>query len=129
MTVQKFTSDAATGWFQRLDQQIRLADVVDGDSGAAMTVGFARYGKGESNPWKVTYDEALIVTKGKFTVDGPEGAVSAGVGEVIYLRAGTELVYSADENAEVVYVSYPHWLAATENSPEADRLKEWHPAS
>lgn len=129
MDVQKFTSDSATAWFQRLDQQIRLADVLDGDSGAAMTVGFARYGKGERNPWKMTYDEALIITKGRFTVEGPDGPVTAGVGEVIYLRAGAELVYSADEESELVYVTYPHWLAATEKSAEADRLKEWHPAS
>ncbi|RSM72826.1 cupin [Kibdelosporangium aridum] len=129
MDVQKFTSDSATAWFQRLDQQIHLADVVDGSSGAAMSVGFARYGKGERNPWKMTYDEALIITKGRFTVEGPDGPVTAGVGEVIYLRQGTELVYSAEEESELVYVTYPHWLAATEKSAEADRLKEWHPAS
>ncbi|CAM3498314.1 cupin [Kibdelosporangium persicum] len=129
MTVQKFAIDAAQNWFQRLDQQIFLADVLDQGSGTAMSVGFARYGKGERNPWKMSYDEALIITKGRFTVEGPDGPVSANAGEVIYLRAGTELVYSADEDAELVYVTYPHWLAATEKSAEADRLTEWRPAS
>ncbi|MCE7001299.1 cupin [Kibdelosporangium philippinense] len=128
MTVQRFGIDSAQGWVQRLDQQIFLADVLNQDSGVQMSVGFGRYAKGESNPWKVSYDEVLIVTKGSFTVNGPDGDVTAGVGEVIYLCAGTDLVYSAPEDTEMVYVTYPHWLAATQESAEADRLKEWHPA-
>lgn len=127
MTVQRFDIDAVQTWFKRLDQQILLGEVLGPDSGAAMSVGYARYGKGESNPWKVTYDEALIITTGVFTVRGPSGPVSARAGEVIYLRAGTEVVYAAEEDAAMVYVTYPHWLAATEASAEADRLKEFHP--
>lgn len=127
MAIERFAIDGAKTWFQRLDQQVFLADVLDQDSGAQMSVGFGRYGANERNPWKVTYDEALIITKGSFVVDGPDGPVSADVGEVIYLRAGTELAYQAGpEGAELVYVTYPHWLAATENSAEADRLKEFH---
>ncbi|MFK0251688.1 cupin [Amycolatopsis azurea] len=126
MSVEHFTSDDASTWFQRLDQRIFLADVLGRDSGAAMSVGFARYGKGEKNPWKMTYDEALVITSGVFTVEGPSGSVTARAGEVIYLRAGTELVYVADEDTELVYVTYPHWLAATENSEEARRLDDFH---
>ncbi|ONI70693.1 cupin [Actinosynnema sp. ALI-1.44] len=126
--VERFVIDGAKTWFQRLDQQVHLADVVDQTSGAQMSVGFGRYGKGERNPWKVTYDEALIITKGSFTVDGPDGPVTAGVGEVIYLRADTEVLYVANDETELVYVTYPHWFEATEKSAEADRLKEFHPA-
>ncbi|ALG12716.1 cupin [Kibdelosporangium phytohabitans] len=126
--VERFASKTTTSWFQRLDQQVFLGDVVDQTSGAEMSVGFGRYGKGERNPWKVTYDEALIVTKGSFTVEGPEGPVTAGVGEVIYLRADTEVLYVANEETELVYVTYPHWLRATENSAEAARLDEFHEA-
>ncbi|MFI6304492.1 cupin [Amycolatopsis thailandensis] len=126
MSVEHFTSDDASTWFQRLDQQIFLADVLSQDSGAAMSVGFGRYRKGEKNPWKMTYDEALIITSGVFTVEGPSGSVTAHAGEVIYLRAGTEVVYAADEDTELVYVTYPHWLAATESSAEARRLDDFH---
>ncbi|RSM62354.1 cupin [Amycolatopsis sp. WAC 01376] len=128
MSVEHFTSADASTWFQRLDQQIFLADVLSQDSGAAMSVGFARYGKGEKNPWKMTYDEALVITSGTFTVEGPSGSVTAGAGEVIYLRAGTEVVYVADEDAELVYVTYPHWLTAAESSVEAHRLNDFHEA-
>ncbi|WP_255414861.1 cupin [Amycolatopsis sp. BJA-103] len=105
-----------------------LADVLSRDSGAAMSVGFGRYGKGEKNPWKMTYDEALVITSGVFTVEGPSGSVTARAGEVDYLRAGTEVVYAADEDTELVYVTYPHWLAATESSAEAHRLDDFHVA-
>ncbi|MEV6908629.1 cupin [Amycolatopsis sp. NPDC051071] len=128
MSVEHFTSADASTWFQRLDQQIFLADVLSDDSGAAMSVGFGRYRKGEKNPWKMTYDEALVITSGSFSVEGPSGSVTARAGEVIYLRAGTEVVYVAEEDAELVYVTYPHWLVATESSAEAHRLDDFHQA-
>ncbi|MFC0546134.1 cupin [Kutzneria chonburiensis] len=128
MTVQRFGVDTPTSWFQRLDQQIFLADVLNQEHGAQMSVGYGRYGKGETNPWQVNYDEVLVITKGRFTVNGPGGPVSAGVGELLYLRAGTQVDYVADEDTEMVYVTYPHWYAATAESPQADLLKEWHVA-
>ncbi|WP_414939584.1 cupin [Amycolatopsis sp. cmx-11-51] len=128
MSVEHFMSADASTWFQRLDQQIFLADVLSEDSGAAMSVGFGRYRKGEKNPWKMTYDEALVITSGVFTVEDPSGSVTARAGEVIYLRAGTEVVYAAEEDTELVYVTYPHWLAATEASVEAHRLGDFHEA-
>jgi len=128
MSVEQFASTDASTWFQRLDQQIFLADVISQDSGAAMSVGFGRYGKGEKNPWKMTYDEALVITSGAFTVEGPSGSVTARAGEVIYLRAGAEVVYVAEEDTELVYVTYPHWLPTTEASVEAHRLSDFHEA-
>jgi ethanolamine utilization protein EutQ len=114
-------------WYRRGDQDLHLADAIDAGSGAAMTVGFARYAAGESNPWVMTYDEALVVTQGRFAVDVDGEATVASAGEVIYLRAGTELTYRAETDVELVYVSYPHWMEATEQSPQAHRLEEFIP--
>jgi ethanolamine utilization protein EutQ len=127
--VTKVTSNDDLEWFRRYDQELLLADAVDQRHGAAMTVGFARYGAGESNPWTVSYDEALIVTKGRYSVESGGVVTTAVAGEVIYLRAGTELVYRAEQESEVVYVSYPHWMAATQASPYAERLAEFQPAA
>jgi ethanolamine utilization protein EutQ len=98
-------------WFRRVGRKIFLGDVVDPSNSDSMTVGFAHYAPGESNEWVVTYDEVLIVTKGTFTVAAEDGQeTTAGPGEVIFLRAGTAVVYSTkDEGAELVYVTYPHW--------------------
>lgn len=126
--VRKVTSDdAGLTWFRRGQQDLRLADAIDGADGVAMTVGFARYAAGESNSWTMSYDEALVVTKGRFAVDSGATSTVAGPGEVIYLSPGTDVVYRAEEESEVVYVSYPHWFEATERSPHAHRLEEFSP--
>jgi ethanolamine utilization protein EutQ len=124
--VRKVSSDDADlRWYRRRDQDLRLADAIDGATGAAMTVGFARYAAGESNEWVTTYDEALVVTKGTFAVDSGGESTVGRPGEVIYLSTGTPLVYRAITDAEVVYVSYPHWYDATARSPQAFRLGEF----
>jgi ethanolamine utilization protein EutQ len=126
--VRKATIADDITWYRRGDQNIRLADAIDGDDGAAMTVGFARCAAGESNEWTMSYDEALVVTKGQFAVDSAGTSTLAGPGEVIYLSPGTPIVYRAVEDSELVYVSYPHWFEATSRSPYADRLDEFAPA-
>lgn len=129
--VERLTSgDKALAWYQRGDQAIRLADALDHTSDAKMTVGFVRYGAGEANEWTVAYDEALIVTKGRFTVRTKDGDTTVDQGGVIYLYAGTELTYQAgEEETEVVYVTYPHWMKATEASAHAEKLNEFQLAT
>lgn len=125
MSVHLVTSGDTMTWYQRGDQDIHLADALDQAGGTAMSVGFARYGAGETNDWTVSYDEALVITKGAFSVRWAGGTVSARADQVIYLRAGTPLEYVADEDTELVYVTHPHWLAATEASPYAAKLDEF----
>lgn len=127
--VQRFTNKDPKTWYQHTDRQIYLGDVLDASNSDAMSVGFCRYNKGETNEWIVTYDEALIVTKGVFTVRFAGGTKTAKVGEVIFLTKGTQVVYQGEEDGtEVVYVSYPHWLEATRNSRHAAQLELFHPA-
>lgn len=121
--------DPSLAWHRRHDQHLLLADALDEDAGGAMTVGFARYGAGESNPWTMSYDEVLVITDGRFTVESADGSVTAGPGEAIYLRTGTELVYRAVEQTQLVYVTHPHWMPATEASPHAARLDEFQPVA
>ena len=69
------------------------------------------------------------MTRGRYSVVSGGVVTTAMAGEVIYLRAGTDLVYRAEEESEVVYVSYPHWMAATEASPYVKRLAEFRPVA
>ena len=119
------TSDDDLRWYRRGRQELRLADAIDEGHGARMTVGFARYAAGEANDWVMTYDEALIVTSGRFAVDLDGGSVEAGPGEVIYLWTGTAVTYRAITDTELVYVSHPHWYPATASSAHAARLDEF----
>ena len=128
MSVRHFTAKDAE-WFQYLDRQIFVGDVVDSSKSETMSVGFYRNKKkGERNEWIVTYDEALIVTKGALTIRSAEGAKTAKSGEVIFLTKGTEVAYeAAEDDTEVVYVTYPHWMDAHSRSEHAGLLDSYHP--
>jgi hypothetical protein len=77
----------------------------------------------------VTYDEAFIVTRGAYTVRSADGIeTTARPGQVIFLRKGTSVVYSAkEEGAEVVHVTHPHWMQAQAASEHAALLDTFQP--
>jgi ethanolamine utilization protein EutQ len=122
-------SDVKT-WYRAGQREILLGDVADAsNTEAALGVGFALYGRGATNDWVVTYDEALVVIKGTFSVRTEEGTVTARAGEVILLTKGTKLSYiGQEEGTEVVYVSHPHWADAQSASPHAALLDDFQPA-
>lgn len=126
MSAQQFSTKDVTEWYRSGERPIFLGDVIDANSDTSMSVGFARYGAGSSNEWHVMYDEALIITKGTFKVITAEGDQVANAGEVIYLTKDTELVYHAVTDAELVYVSYPHWAKAQSESQYAYMVNTFH---
>jgi ethanolamine utilization protein EutQ len=128
MSVRHFSSSDAK-FFQYKDRPIFVGDVLDSASSDTMSVGFYKNKvKGDRNEWVVTYDEALIVTKGALTIRSAEGVTTARAGEVIFLTKGTKLAYEAGENdTEVVYVTYPHWMDAAQKSEHAHLLDSYHP--
>lgn len=125
MSVTSFTAREA----KFKDRQIFVGDVVDSSNSDAMSVGFYRNRiKGERNEWLVTYDEVLVVTKGALTVRHESGATTAQQGGVIFLRKGTRVAYeAAEDDTEVVYVTYPHWMDAHQASEHASLLDDYHP--
>lgn len=127
MSIRHFTIEDPTDWYQRRGRKIFLGAVLDASTSDTMSVGFGRYTAGESNEWTVTYDEALIVTRGVFTVRSAEQAVTASAGEVVFLTAGTSVTYQADDDCDLVYVTYPHWMDAQRSSAHADQLDNFLP--
>jgi ethanolamine utilization protein EutQ len=128
MTVRHFTSKDAK-FFQYRDKDIFVGDVLDSSNSESMSVGYYHNEKkGEKNEWVVTYDEALIVVKGALTIRYADGLKTAKPGEIIFLTKGTAIAYEAGENdTQVVYVSYPHWLDAHQKSEHARLLEDYHP--
>lgn len=128
MTVRHFTTDDAK-WHQYLDREIFVGDVLDSSSSETMSVGYYRNRhKGDRNEWVVTYDEALIVIKGALTITYAEGSKTARAGEILFIERGTALAYEAGEDdTEVVYVSYPHWLESQQRSKYANLLDAYRP--
>jgi len=126
-TVTLLTTAQPKEWYQAGERPIFLADVLDETSASPMSVGFARYGAGASNDWTLAYDEVLVITRGTFSVVAGGNVTTARAGEAIFLPRGTELTYRAEDDAELVYVSYPHWAEATRRSAHAPALELFHP--
>lgn len=128
MSVRHFTARDAK-FYQYADRQIFVGDVLDSSNSETMSVGFYKnMRKGESNRWIVTYDEALIVTKGALSVRTADTVTTARAGEVIFLTKGTGITYeSAEDDTQVVYVTYPHWMDAHAASEHAHLLDAYHP--
>jgi ethanolamine utilization protein EutQ len=105
-TLQHLTADNVATWYQQQDVEMVVGDAND-PSTAPVVVGFARYRKGAANQITLPYDEVLIITRGVLTVHRADGIATAAAGEVIFHRAGAKVVYQADEDAELVYVSHP----------------------
>lgn len=104
--ITKFTSGTANDWMEYSGTS--LADVVNEDEVADVklgAVGFMRAPRSVTSSFEFAYDEVLIVTKGRCTVRTKDKSLSAGVGEVIYLKAGTAGSFSTDEECELVYVA------------------------
>lgn len=75
------------------------------EDGTRLGSGFSRM-TGAEIPWTVRYDEVLVVLEGRLSVRTAQGEFSAGPQECIWLPAGTELTYVA-ENALVFYAIEP----------------------
>ncbi|MDF2694169.1 MAG: hypothetical protein K0S65_2552 [Labilithrix sp.] len=127
MDVTLLTKAQPKEWYQPGSTPLFLADVLDETSASPMSVGFALYAAGASNDWTVSYDETLVITKGRFTVIANGRETTARAGEAIFLPKGTPLTYRADEATELVYVTFPHWAEATRKSEHAKALEAYKP--
>lgn len=127
MNVTLLTKAQPKEWYQPGSKPLFLADVLDEHSASPMSVGFALYAAGASNDWTMTYDEVLVITRGRFTVVADGRETTAGPGEAIFLPKGTPLTYRADEATELVYVTHPHWAEATRSSAHAGALDAFQP--
>jgi len=80
--------------------------VVTGDGdGTVLGTGYARF-VDAAIPWTVRYDEVILVLEGTFSVETPEGTLTAGPHDCIWLPDGTDVVYRA-ESALVFYAIHP----------------------
>ena len=99
MSLRHFTSEDAD-WYQYRDREIFVGDVLNSTNSETMTL----------------------------TVRSAEGTQTARAGEVIFLTKGTRVAYEAGEdNTEVVYVTYPHWMDVHRQSEHAALLDDFHP--
>lgn len=58
-------------------------------------------------PWTLQYDEIDYVISGSLTVYHAQTAVTAGPGEVILIPKGSSILFSVQDKARFLYVTYP----------------------
>ena len=75
--------------------------------------GFARFTAAQI-PWRVQYDELILVLDGTLHVETPAGRLTAGPQDTIWLPKGTEVTYIA-EQALVFYSLQPASWANAED--------------
>ena len=58
-------------------------------------------------PWTLSYDEIDFVISGSLTIYCGQTAVTAGPGEVILIPKGSSILFSVEDKARFLYVTYP----------------------
>jgi ethanolamine utilization protein EutQ len=91
--------------------QAQVAVICGPDDGTALGTGMVRMQNAEI-PWTIKYDEVVLVLEGSVTIRTDAGDLTAGPHDSIWLPAGTELTYLA-EDALVFYAIHPaNWAEA-----------------
>lgn len=112
--VSKFAvSDASFERSPGQDAEIYAANMVDQRHGGPITVGYGRYAPNQSLVERLAVDDVMIILEGKLSVTTDAGVVTAGPGEIVYMRKGdTVTIRSQEQGAVTAYVTYPHWQEA-----------------
>jgi ethanolamine utilization protein EutQ len=126
MSITRFTIDDPAPATDSEARDLFVVDMIDERHSDSMSVGFARYVRGEWHDWQATHDEVLIVTKGQFALKSSDGVKSARAGEILFITRGTQLLYRAIDDTELVYVTYPHWADASRRAEDAVQLGAFH---
>jgi len=114
MHVRKFAvADAAFERSPGQDADIFAANMIDQRHGGPITIGFGRYGPGQSLEATVAVHDVMVVIEGRLSVASDTGTVTAGPGEIVYMPKGAAVTIRAHEQGAVTaYVTHPHWQEA-----------------
>lgn len=100
-------------------REVGLADLITGGDGSPMTAGIMSWGREDSFPWTLDYDEVDLVLEGvlQITIDGR--TLEGKAGDVFYLPKGSRIVFGTPRRTRVFYVTYPaNWAAAAPARPQ-----------
>jgi len=112
--VMKLADAVFTPRFEYGDQA-QVAQLCGADDGSKLGVGIVRLKK-SSIPWRIKYDEFILVLDGTLTITIGSEQLTASAMEAIWLPAGTSLTYISDE-ARLLYAIHPtDWATLVENS-------------
>ncbi|MEM6619001.1 MAG: cupin domain-containing protein [Pseudomonadota bacterium] len=85
--------------------QAQAVQVCGADDLSELGAGYGRLTQARF-PWTIKYDEMILVLEGSLTVHTATGALTAEAGDSVWLPAGTDLEYEAEE-ALIFYAIHP----------------------
>jgi ethanolamine utilization protein EutQ (cupin superfamily) len=89
MTVRKFAiADATLERSPGQDADVFVGNLIDERHGGAITIGYGRYGPGQSLTETMAVDDVMIVLEGRISVSTEASTVTAGPGEIVYMPKG-----------------------------------------
>ncbi len=95
------------------DRNIGLVDLVTGADGSPMTAGIMAWGREDSFPWSLDYDEIDLVLEGVLHIEMDGRTVEARVGDVVYIPKGSRIVFGTPHRTRVFYVTHPaNWAGS-----------------
>ncbi|MHB8879397.1 MAG: cupin domain-containing protein [Myxococcaceae bacterium] len=99
------------------DRNVGLSDLITGGDGSPMTAGIMSWGREDSFPWTLDYDEVDLVLEGvlHITIDGR--VLEGKPGDVFYIPKGSRIVFGTPRRTRVFYVTYPADWAAASGAP------------
>ena len=99
------------------DRNVGLADVITARDGSPMTAGIMSWGRADSFPWSLDYDEVDLVLEGvlQITIDGR--MLEGHAGDVFYIPKGSKILFGTPWRTKVFYVTYPADWAAASTAP------------
>ena len=104
-------------------RHVGLTDVVTGRDGSPMTAGIMSWGRDDSFPWTLDYDEIDLVLEGTLRVEIDGRKLEGRTGDVFYIPKGSRIVFATPSRVRVFYVTYPaDWAAAASAPPRPNRL-------
>ncbi|MBR0654723.1 hypothetical protein [Plastoroseomonas arctica] len=111
MIVRKFTiADTAFKRLSGQDGDVFTGNLVDERHGGPITVGYGRYGPGQSIDVTLEVDDVMVVLEGHLSVLTKAGTLSAGPGDIVHMPKGeTVTIRSHEDEVVTAYVTYPHW--------------------
>lgn len=106
-TVRRFSPARVEHWQGMGDHRIELGPVIEKEEGGPLSAYYARFGKGETAALPAPYSEVWVVISGSLTVRTPDGAVTAGPGDLLHVPEHSPGQLRAEEDTELACVSVP----------------------
>lgn len=96
------------------DRNVGLADVITARDGSPMTAGIMSWGREDSFPWSLDYDEVDLVLEGVLQITIEGRMLEGRAGDVFYIPKGSKVLFGTPWRTRVFYVTYPaDWAAAS----------------